>query len=126
MKLEGRRALVTGGSRGIGRAICVALAAEGASVGVNYRSGKEQAEEVVRQIEAAGGTAVAIGGDVADYDQAQAAVASAIETLGGLDVLVNNAGIAKDALIYNMEPGDWLDVMRVNFGGVFNCTKAVL
>src|SRR3954454_1549894 len=126
MKLEGRRALVTGGSRGIGRAICVALAAEGASVGVNYRSGKEQAEEVVREIEAAGGTAVAIGGDVADYDQGQAAVASAIETLGGLDVLVNNAGIAKDALIYNMEPGDWLDVMRVNFGGVFNCTKAVL
>ena len=84
MKLEGRRALVTGGSRGIGRAICVALAAEGASVGVNYRSGKEQAEEVVREIEAAGGTAVAIAGDVADFDQAQAAVASAIESLGGL------------------------------------------
>jgi 3-oxoacyl-[acyl-carrier protein] reductase len=126
MKLEGRRALVTGGSRGIGRAICVALAADGAAVAVNYRSGKDQAEEVVREIESAGGKAVAVGGDVADWEQAQSVVAAAVEGLGGLDVLVNNAGIAKDALIFNMEPTDWLDVMRVNFGGVFNCTKAAL
>jgi len=93
---------------------------------VNYRSGKDAAEEVVREIEGKGGQAAAIAGDVSDYEQAQGAVQSTVDALGGLDVLVNNAGIAKDALIYNMDPGDWLDVMRVNFGGVFNCTKAAL
>jgi len=106
--------------------VAEALAAEGAAVGVNYRSGKTEAEEVVAAIEEAGGKAAAIPGDVSDYEQAQGAVQSTVDALGGLDVLVNNAGIAKDALIYNMDPGDWLDVMRVNFGGVFNCTKAAL
>jgi 3-oxoacyl-[acyl-carrier protein] reductase len=126
MKLEGRVALVTGGSRGIGRGIAQALAREGAAVAVNYRSGKEQAEEVVREIESAGGKAVAIPGDVAEYDDAQKMVEQTISDLGGLHVLVNNAGISKDALIFHMEPGDWLNVMRVNFGGVFNCTKAAM
>jgi 3-oxoacyl-[acyl-carrier protein] reductase len=126
MKLEERAVLVTGGSRGIGRAIAQALAREGAAVGVNYRSGKELAEEVVHEIEQSGGKAAAIPGDVSDFDQAQQLVEQAISELGGLHVLVNNAGISKDALIFNMEPGDWLDVMRVNFGGVFNCTKAVM
>jgi len=126
MTLEGRIALVTGGSRGIGRAVAEALAADGAAVAVNYRSGKDQADEVVKAIEGNGGTAAAVGGDVADYEQAQRIVAETIEKLGGLHILVNNAGIAKDALIYNMDPGEWLDVMKVNFGGVFNCTKASL
>jgi 3-oxoacyl-[acyl-carrier protein] reductase len=126
MKLEGRVALVTGGSRGIGRAIAEALAAEGAAVGVNYRSGKEQAEEVVSAITSAGGRAIAVPGDVADYEQAEAMVSKTAEELGGLHILINNAGIAKDDLIYNMDPGMWLDVMRVNFGGTFNCTKAAL
>lgn len=126
MKLEGRVALVTGGSRGIGRAIAEGLAAEGAAVAVNYRSGKEQAEEVVEAIASAGGRAVAVGGDVAEYDQATEMIAKTVEELGGLHILVNNAGIAKDTLIYSMDPGDWLDVMKVNFGGVFNCTKASL
>jgi 3-oxoacyl-[acyl-carrier protein] reductase len=126
MKLEGRVALVTGGSRGIGRAVAEALAEEGAAVAVNYRSGKEQADEVVQAIESAGGKAAAVGGDVADYGEAESIVNETVEKLGGLHVLINNAGIAKDALIYNMEPTDWLDVMRVNFGGVFNCTKAAL
>jgi 3-oxoacyl-[acyl-carrier protein] reductase len=126
MQLEGRIALVTGGSRGIGRAICLALAAEGAAVGVNYRSGKAEADEVVAEIEGAGGRALAVGGDVADYEQAQAFVQATVDGLGGLHVLVNNAGISRDALIFNMEPNDWLDVMRVNFGGVFNCTKAAM
>jgi 3-oxoacyl-[acyl-carrier protein] reductase len=126
MKLDGRVALVTGGSRGIGRAVAEALAAEGAAVAVNYRSGKEQADEVVDAITSAGGKAVAVGGDVAEFEQAQAIVKQTVDELGGLQILVNNAGIAKDALIYNMDPGEWLDVMKVNFGGVFNCTKAAL
>lgn len=126
MNLEGRVALVTGGSRGIGRAIAEALAREGAAVGVNYRSGKELADEVVAGIEQSGGRAAAIGGDVSDYGDAEKLVAQTVEQLGGLHILINNAGVARDALIYNMDPGDWLDVMRVNFGGTFNCTKAAL
>lgn len=126
MKLDGRIALVTGGSRGIGRGICSALAAEGAAVAVNYRSGEEQAQEVVSEIEAGGGRAIAIQGDVAEWDDAQAIVQQTVDGLGGLHILVNNAGISKDALIYNMDPSDWLAVMRVNFGGVFNCTKAAM
>lgn len=125
MKLEQRVALVTGGSRGIGRAIALDLAAHGAAVAVNYRSGEAQAQEVVREIEQAGGKAIAIQGDVAEYAQAEALVQETIERLGGLHMLINNAGIARDVLIFNMGPNDWLDVMRVNFGGVFNCTKAV-
>jgi NAD(P)-dependent dehydrogenase (short-subunit alcohol dehydrogenase family) len=117
---------VTGGSRGIGRAIAVALADEGAAVAVNYRSSAAQAQEVVDGIAQRGGRATAIGGDVADYDQAQQAIKGTVEELGGLHIVVNNAGIARDALVYNMDPGDWLDVMRVNFGGTFNCTKAAL
>lgn len=125
-KLEHKVALVTGASRGIGRAVAELLASEGAAVGVNYRSGAEQAEEVVSAIESAGGKAVAVQGDVSEYDQAERVVKETTEKLGGLHVVVNNAGIAKDALIYNMDPSEWLDVMRVNFGGTFNCTKAAL
>jgi 3-oxoacyl-[acyl-carrier protein] reductase len=126
MKLDGRIALVTGGSRGIGRAICERLAADGAAVAVNYRSGKEQADEVVAAIEEAGGKALAVGGDVSDFGQAEQIVKETVDGLGGLHILINNAGISKDALIYNMDPTWWLDVMRINFGGVFNCTKASL
>jgi 3-oxoacyl-[acyl-carrier protein] reductase len=126
MELEGRVALVTGGSRGIGRAVALHLAREGAAVAVNYRSGEQAAMDVVAEIESGGGKAVAIQGDVADFAQAQAVVTQAVSDLGGLHILVNNAGIARDALIFNMEPDDWLDVMKVNFGGVFNCTKAAV
>jgi 3-oxoacyl-[acyl-carrier protein] reductase len=126
MNLQGQVALVTGASRGIGRAISLALAADGASVAANYRSGHAEAASLVKEIEEAGGKALAIGGDVAEYEDAKKVVLETINGLGGLDVLVNNAGIAKNALIYNMEPSDWVEVMRVNFGGVFNCTKAVM
>jgi 3-oxoacyl-[acyl-carrier protein] reductase len=126
MKLEGRIALVTGGSRGIGEAVCRELARQGAAVAVNYRSGEEEAKAVVAAIQRDGGTAVAVGGDVADYTDAGTIVQRTISELGGLHILVNNAGISKDVLIYNMEPEDWQRVMGVNFGGVFNCTKNVL
>jgi 3-oxoacyl-[acyl-carrier protein] reductase len=95
-------------------------------VAVNYRSSEAQAREVVDAIVSAGGRAVAVGGDVSEYEQAEAVVARTVEELGGLHIVVNNAGIAKDALIYNMAPTEWLDVMKVNFGGTFNCTKAAL
>ncbi|MDA0164036.1 3-oxoacyl-ACP reductase FabG [Solirubrobacter ginsenosidimutans] len=125
-RLSGRVALVTGGSRGIGRAIALALAADGAAVAVNYRSGSAEAAEVVAEIEAAGGRAVALAADVAEPAEADALVERTIAELGGLHILVNNAGIARDGLLYSMGPEDWLAVMRVNFGGTFNCTKAAM
>jgi 3-oxoacyl-[acyl-carrier protein] reductase len=126
MRLDGRIALVTGASRGLGRGIAEALAAEGAAVAVNYRSGADAANEVVAGIEAGGGRAVAIQGDVSSFADAERVVAETIEAFGGLHILVNNAGISKDKLVHAMEPEDWQSVMNVNFGGVFNCTKASL
>jgi 3-oxoacyl-[acyl-carrier protein] reductase len=126
MNFQGQVALVTGASRGIGRAIALRLADEGAHVAVNYRTRADAALDVVARIEDAGGKAVAIGGDVADPEQAHTVVRRTLEELGGLHVLVNNAGIAKDGLVYNLGPQDWLDVMRVNFGGTFNCTRAAM
>jgi 3-oxoacyl-[acyl-carrier protein] reductase len=126
MKFQGQVALVTGASRGIGRAIALAFAAEGAAVAVNYCQNEEQAQAVVDEIKQSGGTAIAIAADVAEHEQTLAMVEEVIAQLGGLHILINNAGISRDSLVYYMEPGAWLEVMRVNFGGVFNCTKAVL
>ncbi|MDJ0384724.1 3-oxoacyl-ACP reductase family protein [Streptomyces sp. G-G2] len=125
MKLKDRKALVTGASRGIGRAIALALAEQGAAVAVNYRSRREDALAVVKEIEAAGGRAVAIGADVADPAEAARLVAEATGELGGLDILVNNAGISDDGLIYQSAPDAWWNVMKVNFGGAYHCTHAV-
>ncbi len=124
MKLQDRIALVTGGSRGIGRAICLALAAEGAAVAVNYRSGEAQAQEVAREIEAGGGRAAAIGGDVSDYNQAQQVVQRAAEALGGLHILVNNAGVARTGRLHELSEADWDLVMNVNVKGIFLCSRA--
>jgi 3-oxoacyl-[acyl-carrier protein] reductase len=126
MKLQGQVALVTGASRGIGRAIAETLAADGATVAVNYLTSEDAAHEVVAAIEDGGGKAVAIRGNVADPEAAQDVVRRTLSELGGLHILVNNAGIARDGLIYNLEPEDWLEVMKVNFGGVFNCTRAAM
>ena len=118
--LDGRVALVTGGSRGIGAAICRELARAGAKVAVNYRSGKDLAEEVAAEI---GGFAVA--GDVADAAGAQALIEQAEEELGDVDVLVNNAGITRDTLIARMSDEDWELVINTNLRGAFNTARAV-
>ena len=125
-ELEGRRALVTGGSRGIGRAICIELARAGASVAVNYNASEGAARGVVATIEAEGGTAVALGGDISETDQAAGLVKAATAELGGLDILVNNAGITRDGLLMRMSEDDWDIVQRTNLRGVFAVTKASL
>ena len=125
MTFQDRVALVTGASRGIGRSIALTLAQRGAAVAVNYRSHREEALSVVKEIEEAGGTAVAIGADVSDPEAAAELVGESLSRLGGLHILVNNAGITSDGLIYNMAPDAWTEVMRVNFGGTFHCTHAV-
>lgn len=122
--LEGRKALVTGGSRGIGRCIALALAEAGAHVAVNYNQTPAGAEATVAEITAAGGTAFAIKGDVADPEAAQAMVKEAAEQLGGLDILVNNAGITRDGLLMRMSPEDWDAVHNTNLRGTFLVTKA--
>lgn len=124
--LDGLVALVTGGSRGIGAAICRALAGDGAGVSVNYRTSKTQADRVAADIVGNGGRAVVLQGDVADYRVATELVRQTIAEFGRLDILVNNAGIADSKLLRDCGPHDWAAVMGVNFGGVFNCTKAAM
>jgi len=122
--LEGRIALVTGGSRGIGRAICVALAQRGAKVIVNYASRQDAADETAALVVAAGGTAATAGFDVSDG----AAVAEAVKQLGkdhgGLDILVNNAGVAINGLLLRYKDDQWQRTLQVNLGGAFFCAKA--
>jgi 3-oxoacyl-[acyl-carrier protein] reductase len=123
--LEGRVTLVTGGSRGIGAAICRELAAAGAKVGVNYASNREAADAVVAEIIAAGGEAVAIAGDVADPEAAGAMVDATEEAFGDdLWNLVANAGITRDNLISRITPEDWDRVIDVNLGGTFHVCRA--
>ena len=125
-ELDGRRALVTGGSRGIGRAICLELARAGASVAVNYRAAAGAAADTVAAIRADGGEAVALPGDVAETDQAAALAMAAADALGGLDILVNNAGVTRDGLLMRMSEDDWDAVHRTNLRGTFAVTKAAL
>ena len=124
--LEGRVAVVTGGSRGIGAAIALELAAEGASVVVNYNGSTEAAEEVVAAIEKAGGVAMAAQADVSDFEQAGALIKGAIDEYGKLDILVNNAGITRDQIIMMMPESDWDDVIRINLKSAYNCSKAAV
>jgi 3-oxoacyl-[acyl-carrier protein] reductase len=118
-------ALVTGASRGIGRAIALELAAAGALVVVNYASSPEAAEAVVAEITAAGGQAWAHQANVAEEEQVEAMVKAVLAKQGRLDVLVNNAGITRDGLLMRMKTADWQSVINLNLTGVFLCTRAV-
>lgn len=125
MRLEGKVALVTGASRGIGREIAFELAREGASVAVNYAGSEAKALEVVDGIKAMGRDAFAIQADVSSSDSVTEMVKETIEHFGKLDILVNNAGITKDNLLMRMKETEWDDVININLKGVFLCTKAV-
>jgi len=118
-ELDGRAALISGASRGIGRAIALELATAGAAVGVNYVRDEAAAGEVVEAITGAGGRAVALQGDVSDPEGARALVGAAEEALGDLEILVCNAGITRDNLIALLKPEDWQSVIDINLAGTF-------
>lgn len=124
-KLEGKVAVVTGASRGIGRAIALKLADEGAKVVVNYSGSQAKAEEVVAAIQANGGEAIAVQASVSQTEEVTALMDTAVKTFGSLDILVNNAGITRDNLLMRMKEDEWDDVLDTNLKGVFLCTKAV-
>ncbi len=126
MGFEDKVAIVTGASRGIGKAIAQDLGSRGASVVVNYHSSAEGAEEVVAAIEKSGGQAKAFQADVSNLQQAQDLVKFAVEEFGGLHILVNNAGIIRDGFIMLMKEEDFDDVIRINLKGTFNCSKAAV
>jgi 3-oxoacyl-[acyl-carrier protein] reductase len=123
-ELDGRIALITGASRGIGRACALELASAGAAVAVNYRSDAEGAAAVVQEIEAAGGRALALAADVADAEQAHGLVARCEDELGEIDALVCNAGITRDNLIARISAQDYEDVIATNLGGAFYTCQA--
>lgn len=124
MQLDGKVALVTGASRGIGRAVALTLAKEGAKVAINYAGNEAAAEEVKKEIEALGKDAIIVKANVADSAEVEAMVDKTIAELGGLDILVNNAGITQDGLLMRMKEEQWDAVLNTNLKGIFNCTKA--
>ncbi len=123
---ESRVALVTGASRGIGRAIALRLARDGVRVGLNYHSNEAAAREVASGVESLGGTALLLPGSVAEAATAEAIVGQVLEAWGRLDILVNNAGIIRDTLLLRMGEADWDAVLDTNLKGAFLCTKAAL
>ncbi len=127
MKLQGRVALVTGASRGIGRGIATAMAKEGASVVVNYNRSEEAARQVVSEIQASGGKAIGVKADVGDYQQDRAMVERAMETFGKVDILVNNAGIFLDEKpVAETDPEEFIEVVNNHLFGSFYCARLVL
>lgn len=123
-RLDGKVAVVTGSSRGIGRATAIKLAGLGARVVVNYLSNETAAEDVLRTIHEMGGEAIAIQADVGIFEDAQRLIQSTLDHFGRLDILVNNAGTTRDALLLRMSEEDWEIVINTNLKGAFNCTKA--
>jgi len=126
LSLNERVAVVTGGSRGIGRAIAIELGRRGAAVVVNYNKSPEGAEQVVNVIKSAGGKAAAFQADVSSIQAAQDLIKFAVDTFGDLHILVNNAGITKDTLIMMMSEQDWDAVITTNLKSTFNCSKAAV
>jgi len=124
-ELEGKVAIVTGSSRGIGRAIAETLADNGATVVVNYNSSGVAAGEVIETIESNGGKAMAVQADVSDFAAAQQLVKTTLDSFGQVDILVNNAGTTRDTLLLLMKESDWDIVLETNLKSVFNCCKAV-
>ncbi|MEJ2734042.1 MAG: 3-oxoacyl-[acyl-carrier-protein] reductase [Anaerolineae bacterium] len=125
MSFTDRVAIVTGSSRGIGRGIALRLAKEGAKVVVNYRGSEAAAAEVVGQIKADGGEAIAVQADVSQVAEAQTLIDAAKKAYGKIDILVNNAGTTRDTLLVRMSEEDWDIVIDTNLKGTFNCIKAV-
>ncbi len=125
MRLKEKVALVTGASRGLGKAIALHLAEEGAQTIVNYANNSEKAKEVVAAVESSGGKALAMQADVSCWQEVEKMVDIIYEKFGRIDILVNNAGVNRDELIISMEKEDWDAVINTNLGGLFHCTKAV-
>lgn len=125
MLLDGKCALVTGASRGIGRAIAVKLASEGAKVALNYAGNAAAAEEVKKEIEAAGGQAITVQADVSDPASVEAMTQTVVDAFGQIDILVNNAGITRDGLLIRMKDEDFDAVINTNLKGIFYTTKLV-
>ena len=123
--LEGKVAIITGGSRGIGASVALSLAEVGAKVAINYVSSATAAEELVEKITKMGGKAIAIGANVSKAEEAEGLVQQTLEKLARVDILVNNAGITRDTLLMRMKLEDWQAVIDLNLTGVFLCTKAV-
>ena len=123
--LEGKIALVTGASRGIGRAIALQLAAEGAKIAINFAGNTAKAEEVKSEIESNGGEALLVQADVSSAESVEEMVNKVTEKFGKIDILVNNAGITRDGLLMRMKDSDFDEVINTNLKGVFNCTKTV-
>jgi len=126
MQLTGRTALVTGASRGIGRAIALSLAEEGADVAVNYLSKRDLAADVVDQIRKMGCKAMLAQADVADYPDTHRMAREVLKEFGHLDILINNAGINSDHTFVKMDQASWQNVLAINLDGPYNCTKVLV
>jgi len=126
MQLEGKVALVTGASRGIGRSIALLLASRGADIAINYAGNTEAAEKTKAEVEALGRKAILVKTDVADAEACVAMVDEVVKAFGKIDILVNNAGITRDGLLMRMKEADWDAVLLTNLKSVFNCTKAAV
>ncbi len=126
MELEGKKAIITGGSIGIGAVIAKVLAKEGADVAINYRKHVDEANEVGKEIEAMGRKCLVVQADVSSFDDAHKMVDNVVETFGGIDLLVCNAGINRDSVIWKMTEEQWDQVMTINLKGYFNYVRAVV